>query len=176
MEAIHLRDLKAKPMSELVQMAKEFNIENAAGETKPKLIRALLDAFAAKKCEVFADGVLEVIDSGGFGFLRAPEYNYLPSKADDIYVAPSQIRRFGLRTGNVVYGAIRPPREGEQYFALLKVEKVNNETPETAREKILFENLTPLYPQQRYKLENNKKNFLPASSTCSFRSVRGSAV
>jgi transcription termination factor Rho len=157
MEAIHLRELKAKPMPELVQMAKELNIEGAAGLRKQELIFSLLQAHAAKRGDVYADGVLECLPDG-FGFLRAPDYNYLPGP-DDIYVSPSQIRRFNLRTGDIVHGSIRPPKDNERYFALLKVEKINYEAPEVARDKILFDNLTPLYPQQRFKLENDKKNF-----------------
>jgi transcription termination factor Rho len=157
MEAIHLRELKAKPMPELLTMAKDLNIEGAAGMRKQELIFALLQGHAAKRGEVYADGVLECLPDG-FGFLRAPDYNYLPGP-DDIYVSPSQIRRFNLRTGDMVQGAIRPPKDNERYFALLKVDKINHEAPEVARDKILFDNLTPLYPQQRYKLESDKKNF-----------------
>jgi transcription termination factor Rho len=157
MEAIHLRELKAKPMPELVQMAKDLNIEGAAGLRKQELIFSLLQAHAAKRGDVYADGVLECLPDG-FGFLRAPDYNYLPGP-DDIYVSPSQIRRFNLRTGDIVHGSIRPPKDNERYFALLKVEKINHEAPEVAREKILFDNLTPLYPQERYKLESDTKNF-----------------
>lgn len=157
MEAIHLRELKAKPMPELVNMAKEFNVEGAAGLRKQELIFALLQSHAAKRGEVFAEGVLECLPDG-FGFLRAPDYNYLPGP-DDIYVSPSQIRRFNLRTGDIVNGSIRPPKDNERYFALLKVEKINHEAPEVARDKILFDNLTPLYPQQRFKLEAERKNY-----------------
>ena len=157
MEAINLRDLKSKSMPDLLQMAKDLNIENAAGLRKQELIFAFLQAHAAKRGEVLADGVLECLPDG-FGFLRAPDYNYLPGP-DDIYVSPSQIRRFNLRTGDMVQGSIRPPKDSERYFALLKVDKINYEAPEVARDKILFDNLTPLYPQQRFKLENDKKNF-----------------
>ena len=157
MEAIHLRELKQKPMPELITLAKDFVIEGAAGLRKQELIFALLQAHAAKRGDVFADGVLECLPDG-FGFLRAPDYNYLPGP-DDIYVSPSQIRRFNLRTGDIVHGSIRPPKDNERYFALLKVEKINHEAPEVARDKILFDNLTPLYPQQRFKLENERKNF-----------------
>ncbi len=157
MDSIHLRELKTRPMPELVQMAKDLSIEGAAGLRKQELIFALLQAHAAKRGEVFADGVLECLPDG-FGFLRAAEYNYLPGP-DDIYVSPSQIRRFNLRTGDAVQGAIRPPKDNERYFALLKVDKINHEAPEVARDKILFDNLTPLYPQQRFKLESDKKNF-----------------
>jgi len=156
MEAINLRELKQKPMPELVQMARDLNIENAAGLRKQELIFALLQAHAAKRGEVYAEGVLECLPDG-FGFLRAPDYNYLPGP-DDIYVSPSQIRRFNLRTGDMVQGTIRPPRDNERYFALLKVDKINFETPEAARDKILFDNLTPLYPQQKFNLEFDRKN------------------
>ena len=156
MEAINLRDLKQKPMPELVQMAKDLNIENAAGLRKQELIFAFLQAHAARKGEVAADGVLECLPDG-FGFLRAPDYNYLPGP-DDIYVSPSQIRRFNLRTGDAVQGTVRPPRDNERYFALLKVDRINNETPEASRDKILFDNLTPLYPQRKFNLEYDRRN------------------
>src|SRR6516225_6321626 len=148
---MHLRELKQKPMPELVQMAKGLNIEGAAGLRKQELIFALLQSHAAQDQAVYGDGVLECLPDG-FGFLRAPDYNYLPGP-DDIYVSPSQIRRFNLRTGDIISGHIRPPKEGERYFALLKVETINFEDPEKAREKILFDNLTPLYPNQRLLLE-----------------------
>jgi transcription termination factor Rho len=154
---MHLRELKQKPMGELVQLAKTMNIEGAAGLRKQELIFALLQGHAAKDQSVFGDGVLECLPDG-FGFLRAPDYNYLPGP-DDIYVSPSQIRRFNLRTGDVVSGSIRPPKEREAYFALLKVDKINNEAPEVARDKILFDNLTPLYPQQKFNLETGPKAF-----------------
>jgi transcription termination factor Rho len=137
-------------------MAKDLNIENAAGLRKQELIFALLQAHAAKKGEVIAEGVLECLPDG-FGFLRAPDYNYLPGP-DDIYVSPSQIRRFSLRTGDNVQGGVRPPRDNERYFALLKVDKINNQDPAVARDKILFDNLTPLYPQQKFNLEHDRKN------------------
>ncbi len=144
-------------MADLVQLAKELNIEGAAGLRKQELIFALLQAHAAQDQPVFGEGVLECLPDG-FGFLRAPDYNYLPGP-DDIYVSPSQIRRFNLRTGDSVAGSIRPPKEREAYFALLKVDKINNEPPEVARDKILFDNLTPLYPQQKFNIENGKKSF-----------------
>jgi transcription termination factor Rho len=152
---MHLRELKQKPMAELVQLAKGLNIEGAAGLRKQELIFALLQAHAAQDQAVYGDGVLECLPDG-FGFLRAPDYNYLPGP-DDIYVSPSQIRRFNLRTGDSVSGSIRPPKEREAYFALLKVDKINNEPPEVARDKILFDNLTPLYPQAKFNLESNAK-------------------
>ncbi|APR84175.1 Transcription termination factor Rho [Minicystis rosea] len=154
---MHLRELKQKPMAELVQMAKGLNIEGAAGLRKQELIFALLQAHAAQDQAVYGDGVLECLPDG-FGFLRAPDYNYLPGP-DDIYVSPSQIRRFNLRTGDSVSGSIRPPKEREAYFALLKVDKINGEPPEVARDKILFDNLTPLYPQGKFNLENGTKGF-----------------
>ena len=154
---MHLRELKQKPMAELVQMAKGLNIEGAAGLRKQEVIFALLQAHAAQDQPVYGEGVLECLPDG-FGFLRAPDYNYLPGP-DDIYVSPSQIRRFNLRTGDSVSGSIRPPKEREAYFALLKVDKINGEPPEVARDKILFDNLTPLYPQQKFNIENGKKSF-----------------
>jgi transcription termination factor Rho len=154
---MHLRELKQKPMADLVQLAKGLNIEGAAGLRKQELIFALLQAHAAQDQAVYGDGVLECLPDG-FGFLRAPDYNYLPGP-DDIYVSPSQIRRFNLRTGDSVSGSIRPPKEREAYFALLKVDKINGEPPEVARDKILFDNLTPLYPQGKFNLENGTKGF-----------------
>jgi transcription termination factor Rho len=154
---MHLRELKQKPMPELVQLAKGLNIEGAAGLRKQELIFALLQAHAAQDQAVYGDGVLECLPDG-FGFLRAPDYNYLPGP-DDIYVSPSQIRRFNLRTGDSVSGSIRPPKEREAYFALLKVDKINGEAPEVARDKILFDNLTPLYPQAKFSLESGTKGF-----------------
>src|SRR6478752_3070482 len=154
---MHLRELKQKPMADLVQMAKGLNIEGAAGLRKQELMFALLQAHSANDGPVYGEGVLECLPDG-FGFLRAPDYNYLPGP-DDIYVSPSQIRRFNLRTGDSVAGSIRPPKEREAYFALLKVDKINNEPPEVARDKILFDNLTPLYPQQKFNVENGKKSF-----------------
>src|SRR5205085_11433249 len=134
---MHLRELKQKPMAELVQLAKGLNIEGAAGLRKQELIFALLQAHAAQDQAVYGDGVLECLPDG-FGFLRAPDYNYLPGP-DDIYVSPSQIRRFDLRTGYTVSGQVRPPKEGERYFALIKVEAVNFEHPDVARHQILFD-------------------------------------
>ena len=156
MAAINLRDLKQQPMPELLAMAKELAIENAPGLRKQELIFSLLQAHSARKGEVTAEGVLECLPDG-FGFLRAQDYNYLPGP-DDIYVSPSQIRRFNLRTGDSVVGTVRPPRDNERYFALLKVDRINFEAPEAARDKILFDNLTPLYPQQRFNLEHDRKN------------------
>jgi transcription termination factor Rho len=154
---MHLRELKQKSMADLVQMAKGLNIEGAAGLRKQDLIFALLQALAAQDQPVYGEGVLECLPDG-FGFLRAPDYNYLPGP-DDIYVSPSQIRRFNLRTGDAVSGPIRPPKEREAYFALLKVDKINTVAPEVARDKILFDNLTPLYPQSKFNIENGAKGF-----------------
>jgi transcription termination factor Rho len=154
---MHLRELKQKSMADLVQMAKGLNIEGAAGLRKQELIFALLQALAAQDQPVYGEGVLECL-ADGFGFLRAPDYNYLPGP-DDIYVSPSQIRRFNLRTGDAVSGPIRPPKEREAYFALLKVDKINGVVPEVARDKILFDNLTPLYPNQKFNIENGQKGF-----------------
>ena len=155
---MNLAELKEKKISELTSLAKAYSIEGATGMRKQELIFALLQAQTEKNGNIYGEGVLETLPDG-FGFLRAPDYNYLPGP-DDIYVSPSQIRRFNLRTGDTVSGQIRPPKDGERYFALLKVEAVNYEQPEIAREKILFDNLIPLYPEQRIKLETtDEKNF-----------------
>lgn len=143
--------LKEKPIHELAALAKQLNIEGAAGLRRQDLIFALLTAQAERNGHIYGEGVLEILPDG-FGFLRAPDYNYLPGP-DDIYVSPSQIRRFNLRTGDTISGQIRPPKEGERYFALLKVELINMESPEVAREKILFDNLVPLYPEERLRME-----------------------
>jgi transcription termination factor Rho len=148
---MNLLELKAKKVADLTKMAKEFNIEGSAGMRKQELIFALLQAQTEKNGLIYGEGVLEILPDG-FGFLRAPDYSYLPGP-DDIYVSPSQIRRFNLRTGDTVSGQIRPPKDSERYFALLKVEAVNYEDPEKARDKILFDNLTPLYPDRRIVLE-----------------------
>jgi transcription termination factor Rho len=149
--------LKDKKINELTQMAGEFHINGAAGMRKQELIFALLQAQIEKNGLIFGEGTLEILPDG-FGFLRAPDYNYLPGP-DDIYVSPSQIRRFNLRTGDTVSGQIRQPKETERYFALLKVEAVNYEDPEKARDKILFDNLTPLYPDRKMLLENASDNY-----------------
>jgi transcription termination factor Rho len=154
---MNLAELKAKKISELTQIAKEWDIEGASGLRKQELIFALLEAQTKKNGLVYGGGVLEILPDG-FGFLRAPESNYLPGP-DDIYVSPSQIRRFNLRTGDTVTGQIRPPKENERYYALLKVESCNFEDPEVARDKILFDNLTPLYPMERIQLETSKTNY-----------------
>ncbi len=154
---MNLKDLKEKKISDLTHMAREFNVEGASGMRKQDLIFAILQAQAEKEGLIYGEGVLEILPDG-FGFLRAPDYNYLPGP-DDIYVSPSQIRRFNLRTGDTVSGQIRPPKEAERYFALLKVEAINYEDPEVVRDKILFDNLTPLYPQERLGLEHEPKDY-----------------
>jgi len=148
---LNLKELKEKKIGDLALIGKNFNIEGAANMRKQELIFAILQAQTEQNGHIYGEGVLETLPDG-FGFLRAPDYNYLPGP-DDIYVSPSQIRRFNLRTGDIISGHIRPPKEGERYFALLKVETINYEDPERAREKILFDNLTPLYPNERLCLE-----------------------
>ncbi|MCH8055768.1 MAG: transcription termination factor Rho [Deltaproteobacteria bacterium] len=148
---LNLKSLKDMKISELALIGKNFNIEGAANMRRQELIFAILQAQTEQNGYVYGEGVLETLPDG-FGFLRAPDYNYLPGP-DDIYVSPSQIRRFSLRTGDIISGQIRPPKEGERYFALLKVEAINYEDPEKARDKILFDNLTPLYPNERFQLE-----------------------
>jgi transcription termination factor Rho len=154
---MNLVELKQLKISELTNMAKEFHIEGASGMPKQSLIFALLQAHSEQNGLIYGEGVLEILPDG-FGFLRATDANYLPGP-DDIYISPSQIRRFNLRTGDTTAGQIRPPKDSERYFALLKVEKVNHEDPEIAREKILFDNLTPLYPDERIKLESTSDNY-----------------
>ncbi|MDP6395442.1 MAG: transcription termination factor Rho [Desulfobacterales bacterium] len=149
--------LKDKKISELTRLAKDYNIGGAAGMRKQELIFGLLQAQIEKNGQIFGEGTLEILPDG-FGFLRAPDYNYLPGP-DDIYVSPSQIRRFNLRTGDTVSGQIRQPKETERYFALLKVEATNYEDPDVAREKILFDNLTPLYPDRKVNLEVASDNY-----------------
>jgi len=148
---MNIVELKEKTISELNSIARSLNVVGASGLRKQELIFKILEAQTEKSGLIFAEGVLEVLPDG-FGFLRAPDYNYLPGP-DDIYVSPSQIRRFDLRTGDTVSGQVRPPKEGERYFALLKVEAVNFENPELIKEKVLFDNLTPLFPNQRIRLE-----------------------
>ncbi len=154
---LNLKSLKSKKIGELTQIARNFDVEGASSLRKQDLIFAILQAQAEKSGFIYGEGVLEIL-SDGFGFLRSPDYNYLPGP-DDIYVSPSQIRRFNLRTGDVVAGQIRPPKEGERYFALLKVEATNYEEPERARDKILFDNLTPLYPEEHLRLENDPEEY-----------------
>ncbi len=148
---LNITDLKDKSIQDLTQIAKNLNVAGATGMRKQDLIFQILKAQTEQSGFIFSEGVLEVLPDG-FGFLRAPDYNYLPGP-DDIYVSPSQIRKFDLQTGDTVSGQIRPPKEGERYFALIKVEAVNFESPEQARDKLFFENLTPLYPQERFILE-----------------------
>jgi transcription termination factor Rho len=148
---MNIKDLKRLKINELNKIAKGLNVEGASGMRKQELIFAILQAQTEKNGLIFGEGVLEILPDG-FGFLRAPDYNYLPGP-DDIYISPSQIRRFNLRTGDTVSGQIRPPKDSERYFAMLKVEMVNYEDPEVARDKILFDNLTPLYPQEKIYLE-----------------------
>jgi len=151
-----LSELKEMNIIKLVQVAKELEIPKATAMRKHELVFRILQAQAEKDGLVFSEGVLETLPEG-YGFLRAPDYNYLPGP-DDIYVSPSQIRRFDLRTGDTISGQVRPPKEGENYFALVKIEAVNFESPEEARNKIFFDNLTPLYPQERLRLETAKEN------------------
>jgi transcription termination factor Rho len=153
---MNLQELKGKKISDLNTLARELSIEGASGMRKQELIFALLNAQTEQNGMIFGEGVLETLPDG-FGFLRAPDYNYLPGP-DDIYVSPSQIRRFNLHTGDTVSGQIRPPKEGERYFALLKVEQVNFESPDVAKEKIFFDNLTPLYPDEKLNLETAPDN------------------
>jgi transcription termination factor Rho len=150
---MYLTQLKQRNITELNDIARELKIEGAANLRKQELIFAILQAQTEKNGVIYGEGVLETLPDG-FGFLRAPDSNYLPGP-DDIYISPSQIRRFNLRTGDIVSGQIRPPKESERYFALLKVEKINFEDPEVARDKILFDNLTPLYPEERINLEHD---------------------
>ncbi len=154
---MNIVELKDKKISELTDMAKTFNIDGATGMRRQDLVFALLQAQIEKDGLIFGEGTLEILPDG-FGFLRSPNSNYLPGP-DDIYVSPSQIRRFNLRTGDTVSGQIRQPKESERYFALLKVEAVNYEDPEVAREKILFDNLTPLYPEKKINLETSSDNY-----------------
>ena len=149
-------ELKDMSISKLTQIAKELDIPGATGMRKQELIFKILQAQTEKSGLIFSEGVLETLPDG-FGFLRAPDYNYLPGP-DDIYVSPSQIRKFDLRTGDTISGQIRPPKEGERYFALIKVEAINFEPPEIARERVFFDNLTPLYPSEKLRLETDPDN------------------
>ena len=153
---MHLKDLKKQTPAELVTMAEELGVEGASTLRKQDLMFSILKVRAETGAEINGSGTIEVLNDG-FGFLRAPDYNYLPGP-DDIYVSPSQIRKFDLRTGDTVSGQVRPPKDGERYFALIKVEAVNFEHPDEARNKIFFDNLTPLYPNDRLKLETTKDN------------------
>jgi len=154
---LNLKELKQKKISELMKIAKEINLEGASGMRKADLIFAILQRRAERDGLIYGEGVLEILPDG-FGFLRSPTYNYLPGP-DDIYVSPSQIRKFNLSTGDTVAGQIRPPKDSERYFALLKVEAVNYEDPEGTRRKILFDNLTPLYPDEWLDLEHNPQDY-----------------
>ncbi len=144
-------ELKSKTVSELLKLAEELDIPGCAGLRKQDLIFKILEARTEKNGLIFAEGVLEILPEG-YGFLRSPDYNYLPGP-DDIYVSPSQIKRFDLRKGDTISGQVRPPKDSERYFALLKIEAVNFENPEVAKHKVLFDNLTPLYPEKRIQLE-----------------------
>src|SRR5258705_3173518 len=154
--SLNINDLKDMSIQRLTQIGQDLNVAGATGVRKQELIFQILKAQAEQSGFVFSEGVLEVLPDG-FGFLRAPDYNYLPGP-DDIYVSPSQIRKFDLHTGDTVSGQIRPPKEGERYFALIKVEAVNFEAPDQAREKLFFENLTPLYPPEAIRLETASAN------------------
>ena len=154
---LNLKELKHQKIADLTALARDLGVEGASGMRKQELIFALLQAQTDQKGAIYGEGVLETLPDG-FGFLRSPDYNYLPGP-DDIYVSPSQIRRFNLRTGDTVSGQIRPPKDSERYYALLKVEEVNGDDPEVARDKILFDNLTPLYPDERLNLEYESKNY-----------------
>ena len=149
-------ELKEKNITELTKIARSLELPGASGLRKQDLIFKILQAQSEKEGHIFAEGVLEILPDG-YGFLRSPDYNYLPGP-DDIYVSPSQIRKFDLKTGDTISGQVRPPHEGEKYFALVKIEAVNFESPDEARNKILFDNLTPLYPQERLKLETTREN------------------
>jgi transcription termination factor Rho len=151
-----IAELKEKNITELTKIARSLELPGASGLRKQDLIFKILQAQSEKEGHIFAEGVLEILPDG-YGFLRSPDYNYLPGP-DDIYVSPSQIRKFDLKTGDTISGQVRPPHEGEKYFALVKIEAVNFESPDEARNKILFDNLTPLYPQERLKLETVKEN------------------
>ena len=151
-----IAELKEKNITELTKIARSLELPGASGLRKQDLIFKILQAQSEKEGHIFAEGVLELLPDG-YGFLRSPDYNYLPGP-DDIYVSPSQIRKFDLKTGDTISGQVRPPHEGEKYFALVKIEAVNFESPDEARNKILFDNLTPLYPQERLKLETVREN------------------
>jgi transcription termination factor Rho len=154
---MNLLELKEKRISELTHIAKGLHVNGASGMRKQDLIFAILQAQTEKNGLIYGGGVLEILPDG-FGFLRAPDYNYLPGP-DDIYISPSQIRRFNLKTGDTISGQIRPPKDTERYFALLKVEAVNYEDPEISKDKLLFDNLTPLYPHEKIRLETDPDNY-----------------
>ena len=154
-----ISELKEKNITELSRIARSLEIPGASGLRKQDLIFTILQAQSEKEGHIFAEGVLEILPDG-FGFLRSPDYNYLPGP-DDIYVSPSQIRKFDLKTGDTISGNVRPPHEGEKYFALVKIEAINFESPEETRNKILFDNLTPLYPEERIKMETTRDHQQP---------------
>jgi transcription termination factor Rho len=154
---MNIEDIKRLPISELNDLGKKLKVPGANAMRRQELIFAILQTQAEQNGVISGSGVLEILPDG-FGFLRAVDYNYLPSP-DDIYISPSQIRRFNLKTGDTISGEVRPPKEGEKYFALLKVDTVNFESPEQARDKILFDNLTPLYPEEKLNLEFDPKNY-----------------
>ncbi|MBI4839064.1 MAG: Rho termination factor N-terminal domain-containing protein, partial [Nitrospirae bacterium] len=154
---MNISELKDKTIDELTKMARELSVDGARGLRKQDLIFAILQAQTEKTGLIFGEGVLEILPDG-FGFLRSLDYSYLPGP-DDIYVSPSQIRRFNLRTGDLVTGQIRPPKESERYFALLKVEAINHESPEENVDRPLFDNLIPYYPTKRLKLEYDKEDY-----------------
>ncbi|ACV68134.1 transcription termination factor Rho [Desulfohalobium retbaense] len=154
---MNLSEMKRKSMAELMQLAKEYKVENPSGLRKQELIFAILSSCASQNGSIYGEGVLEILPDG-FGFLRSPMYSYIPGP-DDIYVSPSQIRRFGLRKGDVVSGQIRPPKEGERYFALLRVQQVGFATPEESKNLVLFDNLTPIYPDQRFVMETGAESY-----------------
>ncbi len=153
---LNVADLKDKTIKELVDIAGQYNLEGVSGLRKQELMFKILEAQTEQEGLLFGEGVLEILPDG-FGFLRAPNFNYLPGP-DDIYVSPSQIRKFDLRTGDTISGQIRPPKENERYFALLKVESINHESPDSRKDKMLFDNLTPLYPDRKLELETTQDN------------------
>ena len=161
---MHLQDLKSKSPADLLSFAEELTIENASILRKQDMMFAILKQLAENDVAIFGIGVLETL-ADGFGFLRSPESNYLPGP-DDIYVSPSQVRKFGLRNGDTVEGEIRSPKEGERYFALLKIKQINFEEPDSVRHRINFDNLTPLYPDERLRLEIEKKDTKQEDPTC----------
>ncbi|MFO7802911.1 MAG: transcription termination factor Rho [Desulfovermiculus sp.] len=154
---MNLSEMKKRSMDELMQLAAEYEVENPSSLRKQELIFAILQACSSQNGNIYGEGVLEILPDG-FGFLRSPMYNYMPGP-DDIYVSPSQIRRFGLRKGDVVSGQIRPPKEGERYFALLRVQQVGFDRPEQSKRLVLFDNLTPVYPDERFVMENGADNY-----------------
>lgn len=154
---MNLSEMKRSSMADLMQLAKEYNVENPSGLRKQELIFAILSSCASQNGSIYGEGVLEILPDG-FGFLRSPMYSYIPGP-DDIYVSPSQIRRFGLRKGDVISGQIRPPKEGERYFALLRVQQVGFAAPEESKNLVLFDNLTPIYPDQRFVMETGADGY-----------------